>query len=284
MALVSLRGVSIAFGGPTLLDKVDWQVERGERVGLVGRNGAGKSTLLKLLHGDLAPDEGEVLRPGGVRVARLIQEVPEGRGGTVFDEVAAGIDEGDGGHTADHAIDRVLSRMKLDPDIAFASLSSGMKRRVLLARSLAREPDVLLLDEPTNHLDIESIRWLEDHLLRFGGTLVFVTHDRTFLGRLATRIVEVDRARLFDWSCDYPTFLERKEAALGGRGAPGGPLRQAAGPGGGLDSQGHPGPPDPQRGAGPGAQGPPRGAPRTPRADRQRPDAGPGSRAVGLAS
>ena len=104
--------------------------------------------------------------------------------------------------------------MKLDPDVPFESLSSGMKRRVLLAKSLVLEPDVLLLDEPTNHLDIESIRWLEDYLLRFGGTLVFVTHDRTFLSRLATRIVEVDRGRLFDWSCDYPTFLERKEAAL----------------------------------------------------------------------
>ena len=104
--------------------------------------------------------------------------------------------------------------MKLDADAPFASLSSGMKRRVLLAKSLVLEPDVLLLDEPTNHLDIDSIRWLEDYLLRYGGTLVFVTHDRTFLSRLATRIVEVDRGRLFDWSCDYPTFLERKEAAL----------------------------------------------------------------------
>jgi ABC transport system ATP-binding/permease protein len=209
-----MRGVSLAFGGPTILDRVDWQVERGERVGLVGRNGAGKSTLMRLLHGDLKPDEGEVIRQG-VRIARLPQEVPEGRGGSVFDEVAAGSEE-EGDHEAApaHAVDRVLSRMKLDPDVPFASLSSGMKRRVLLAKSLVNEPDVLLLDEPTNHLDIESIRWLEDYLLRFGGTLVFVTHDRTFLSRLATRIVEVDRGRLFDWSCDYSTFLERKEAAL----------------------------------------------------------------------
>ena len=215
MALVSMREVSLAFGGPTILDKVDWQVERGERVGLVGRNGAGKSTLMRLLHGDLKPDDGEVIRQG-VRIARLPQEVPQGRGGSVFDEVAAGLDEGGSGADAvpDHAVDRVLSRMKLDPDAPFESLSSGMKRRVLLAKSLVLEPDVLLLDEPTNHLDIESIRWLEDYLLRFGGTLVFVTHDRTFLSRLATRIVEVDRGRLFDWSCDYPTFLERKEAAL----------------------------------------------------------------------
>ncbi len=207
MALVSMRGVSLAFGGPKLLDGVDWQVERGERVGLVGRNGAGKSTLMRLLHGDLKPDEGEVLRPGGVRIARLPQEVPEGRGGSVFDEVAS-VD------VPAHLVEKTLSRMGLDPDATFASLSSGMKRRVLLARSLSAEPDVLLLDEPTNHLDIESIRWLEDYLLRFGGTLVFVTHDRTFLSRLATRIVEVDRGRLFDWSCDYPSFLERKEAAL----------------------------------------------------------------------
>jgi len=215
MALVSMRGVSVAFGGPTLLDRVDWQVERGERVGLVGRNGAGKSTLMRLLHGDLSPDDGEVIRPQGVRIARLPQEVPQGRGGSVFDEVAAGLEEGDGARAApDHAVDKVLSRMRLDPDVPFESLSSGMKRRVLLARSLVLDPDVLLLDEPTNHLDIESIRWLEEYLLRFGGTLVFVTHDRTFLGRLATRIVEVDRGRLFDWSCDYPTFLGRKEAAL----------------------------------------------------------------------
>ncbi len=216
MALVSMRGVSVAFGGPTLLDRVDWQVERGERVGLVGRNGAGKSTLMRLLHGDLKPDDGEVIRPQGVRISRLPQEVPVGRGGSTFDEVAAGLEEDPAGAKAapDHAVDKVLSRMKLDPDAAFESLSSGMKRRVLLAKSLVLEPDVLLLDEPTNHLDIESIRWLEDYLLRFGGTLVFVTHDRTFLSRLATRIVEVDRGRLFDWSCDYPTFLDRKEAAL----------------------------------------------------------------------
>ncbi len=215
MALVSMRGVSVAFGGPTLLDRVNWQVERGERVGLVGRNGAGKSTLMRLLHGDLKPDDGEVIRQG-VRIARLPQEVPEGRGGSVFDEVAAGPEEeGEAGeHAPAHAVDRILSRMKLDPDVPFESLSSGMKRRVLLAKSMVLEPDVLLLDEPTNHLDIESIRWLEEYLLRFGGTLVFVTHDRTFLSRLATRIVEVDRGRLFDWSCDYTTFLERKEAAL----------------------------------------------------------------------
>ena len=218
MALVSMRGVSLAFGGPKLLDGVDWQVERGERVGLVGRNGAGKSTLMRLLGGEIGPDEGEVIRPGGVKIARLPQDVPQGRGGSVFDEVAAGPERVGKGAAPEpappHLVEKILSRMKLDPDAAFGSLSSGMKRRVLLAQALVLEPDVLLLDEPTNHLDIESIRWLEDYLLRWDGTLIFVTHDRTFLSRLATRIVEVDRARLFDWSCDYPTFLERKEAAL----------------------------------------------------------------------
>ncbi|WP_435019024.1 ATP-binding cassette domain-containing protein [Tundrisphaera sp. TA3] len=216
MALVSMRGVGIAFGGPKLLDGVDWQLEHGQRVGLVGRNGAGKTTLMRLLHGDVSPDEGEIVRSQGARIARLPQDVPAGRGGSVYDEVAAPPDDGDrAAHPPEaHVIEKILSRMGLDPDAAFASLSSGMKRRVLLARALASEPDVLLLDEPTNHLDIESIRWLEDYLMRYGGTLVFVTHDRTFLSRLATRIVEVDRGRLFDWSCDYPTFLERKEAAL----------------------------------------------------------------------
>jgi len=212
MALLSLRGVSLAFGGPRLLDGVDLQVERGERVCLLGRNGEGKSTLLKLIGGALEPDEGEIARQQGLRVARLAQEVPRDRVGTVADEVAGG--QAAGGDA--HKVEAVISRMGLDPDARFEALSSGMKRRVLLARSLVDEPDVLLLDEPTNHLDIASIRWLEDALLRFGGTLIFVTHDRVFLGRLATRIVELDRGRLFDWECDYPTFLKRKEESLAG--------------------------------------------------------------------
>ena len=210
MALLSLRGVSLAFGGPRLLDGVDLAVERGERVCLLGRNGEGKSTLLKLIGGALEPDEGDVIRQQGLRIARLAQEVPAGRGGTVAEEVAAG--QAEGGDA--HKVEAVLSRMGLDPDARFEALSSGMKRRVLLAKALVDEPDVLLLDEPTNHLDIASIRWLEDALLRFGGTLIFVTHDRVFLGRLATRIVELDRGKLYDWECDYPTFLKRKEEAL----------------------------------------------------------------------
>ena len=215
MALVSLRGVRLAFGGPMLLDGVDLMIERGERVCLLGRNGEGKSTLLRLIRGDLEADEGEVVRQQGLRVARLPQEVPEGRGGTVAEEVSAGLDDPE--HPAiesDHRVDAVISRMGLDPTERFAELSSGMKRRVLLARAIVDEPDILLLDEPTNHLDIESIRWLEEFLLRYGGTLAFVTHDRVFLSRLATRIVELDRGRLYDWACDYPTFLKRKEDVL----------------------------------------------------------------------
>src|SRR4051794_1717617 len=191
MALLSLRDVTLAFGGPKLLDGVDWQVERNERVCLLGRNGEGKSTLLRLVEGLIEADSGEGIRQQGLRVASLPQQVPVGFEGTVAEEVAEGLADGAGAH--DHRVEAVLSRLGLDPEAPFESLSSGMKRRVLLARALVAEPDILLLDEPTNHLDIESIRWLEETLARFEGTLVFVTHDRAFLTRLATRIVELDR-------------------------------------------------------------------------------------------
>ncbi len=215
MALLSLRDVSLAFGGPRLLDHVDWQVERGERVCLLGRNGEGKSTLLKLVHGEIVPDDGEIIRQQGLRIARLPQEVPEGECGAVFQVVAEGLTEA-GEHLSgsEHRVDAIISRMGLDAETPFETLSSGMKRRVLLAKAIVNDPDILLLDEPTNHLDIEAIRWLEDFLLRYGGTLVFVTHDRVLLERLATRIVELDRAHLYDWACDYPTFLKRKEELL----------------------------------------------------------------------
>ncbi|HVX12993.1 MAG TPA: ATP-binding cassette domain-containing protein [Pirellulales bacterium] len=215
MAILTLREVTLDFGGPPLIDHVDWTVDRGERICLLGRNGEGKSTLLKLIDGELSPDSGEIVRQQGIRVARLQQEVPRGTANSIFDEVADGL--GAAGHEvqgAEHRVEAVLSRMELPPEAMFPSLSAGMKRRVLLAKAIVGEPDILLLDEPTNHLDIDAICWLEDFLLRFAGTLIFVTHDRTLLERLATRIVELDRGRLFDWRCDYPTFLERKEAAL----------------------------------------------------------------------
>ncbi len=214
MALLSLRDVSLAFGGPRLLDRVDLQIERGERVSLLGRNGEGKSTLLRLFRGEVAPDEGEVIRQQGLRIALLPQEVPQGRGGTVAEEVAEGLEELGAAAGPDFRVDTIISRMDLDPHARFADLSSGMKRRVLLAKALVSDPDILLLDEPTNHLDIDAIRWLEEFLLRGGVTLVFVTHDRVFLGRLASRIVELDRGKLYDWDCDYPTFLKRKEDLL----------------------------------------------------------------------
>ena len=194
------------------------QIETGEWIGLLGRNGMGKSTLLKLVNGDLEPQSGSVARQQNLRVAYLPQEVPLGLAGSVAEIVAAGL-AGNSNNPTEHwqgqlQVEQVMARMELDPALQFDTLSAGMKRRVLLARGLARDPEVLLLDEPTNHLDIASIDWLEDFLTRWGGTLFFVTHDRAFLQRIAHRIVELDRGRLFDWNCDYPTFLQRKESML----------------------------------------------------------------------
>ena len=221
MALISLQEVSLGFGGPLLLEDVNLQIERGEWIGLLGRNGMGKSTLLKLIYGDLTPDSGAVARLQNLRVAYLPQEVPQGLSGTVAEIVTSGqeanaavIPGSDDAWQRQLQVDKIISRMQLDPLAQFGLLSAGLKRRALLARGLVREPDLLLLDEPTNHLDIEAISWLEDFLVRWGGTLLFVTHDRVFLQRLAKRIVELDRGRLFDWNCDYATFLQRKEAML----------------------------------------------------------------------
>ena len=219
MALVSLQDVNLGFGGPLLLENVNLQIENGERIGLLGRNGMGKSTLLKLIYGDIFPESGSVSRQQNTRVAYLPQEVPEGFAGRVAEIVESSL--GSPGTNLDESawqrqmqVEKVLARMQLDGEALFESLSAGMKRRVLLARGLVREPDLLLLDEPTNHLDIDSIDWLEDFLLRWGGTLLFVTHDRVFLQKMTTRIIELDRGRLFDWNCSYPVFLQRKEAML----------------------------------------------------------------------
>ena len=218
MALIGMRDVCIGFGGPLLLDHVNFHIERGERVCLLGRNGTGKSTLMRLLNGDLAPDEGEVVSVKGLRVSFLPQEVPEETTGTVLEIVASGLEEpgtvlsGSDGRL--HRAERTISRMDLKAEERFESLSAGLKRRAMLARGLVGEPDLLLLDEPTNHLDIDAIDWMEEFLLRFEGTLLFVTHDRRFLKKLATRTLELDRGRLTDWPCDYETFQERKQAAL----------------------------------------------------------------------
>jgi len=247
--LVALDHLHHAYGHLPLLDDVTLQVEPGERVAIIGRNGAGKSTLLQILSGELAPDRGTVWREPGARVARLVQDVPLSTTAAVFDVVAEGLGDLAGlvqayHHAAvevahDHSaramerlgalqheleerdgwrleqrVELVLSRLSLAADVVVDTLSGGWKRRVLLARALVAQPELLLLDEPTNHLDVEAIEWLEAFLLDYAGAVVFVTHDRAFLERLATRIVELDRGRLTSWAGDYATFVRKKEEWL----------------------------------------------------------------------
>ena len=244
MPLITLNNVDYGVGGPLLLDDVVLSVEPGERIALIGRNGAGKSTLMRLIAGEIHPDDGEIRREGGVRVARLEQEVPAGAEGDVWDVVAGGLGELGAwlaqyhhlshaehvdtdalakvqqkiedaqGWSLDQRVTETLQRLELDGDALFARLSGGMKRRVLLARALVSSPDVLLLDEPTNHLDIEAIDWLEGFLKGWQGALVFVTHDRRFLRALATRIVEIDRGQVTSWPGDWDNYLRRREERL----------------------------------------------------------------------
>lgn len=249
MALISLQEISLKFGGPLIFDRLNLQLEPGERVALLGRNGAGKTTLMKVMAGELSPDDGSMTLQKGIQVAHLPQEVPVEMKGNVYDIVLSGLGEranllsryhqlthrlhtehtkellcqldsvqAELDHTAswdvNNEVEYIISLMKLDADSDFQNLSGGQKRRVLLARALVLKPEVLLMDEPTNHLDIDSINWLEGFLADYPGTVFFVTHDRMFMTHLATRIVELDRGRLFNWSCDYKTFLERKQAAL----------------------------------------------------------------------
>ena len=239
---MQLQRVDFSIGGPLLLEHVDLTLEPNERVCIVGRNGAGKSTLMRLLAGELTADDGEVRLQNGIVVARMAQEVPQGTEGTVFDVVAEGL--GDLGHLlaqyhhalhdgdmeamgnaqeqieAQHGWDldlrvqQVLTKLELPEDADFAALSGGMKRRVLLAQALVRKPDILLLDEPTNHLDIDAIAWLEGFLKQFEGSIVFVTHDRSFLRALATRIIEIDRGQVTSWPGDYENYLRRREERL----------------------------------------------------------------------
>ena len=217
MALLSLLDVSHAFGGPPVLDHVNFQVNPGERVCLLGRNGAGKSTLMKLIVGEMKPDTGQVFRQPGAHFARLVQEVPADLKGNVHDLVAAGLRSADPHEEdwqRDVRLEDLLAQTGLDPHAEFASLSGGLKRRALLARALASQPDLLLLDEPTNHLDLAAILWLEEFLLAQKIGLFFVTHDRAFLKKLATRIVELDRGVITNWDCDYDTFLTRRQERL----------------------------------------------------------------------
>src|SRR5688500_15362554 len=244
MPLITLNGVDYGVGGPLLLERVDLAIEPGERIALIGRNGAGKSTLLRLLAGELVPDDGEIRREGGRRVARLEQEVPLDTVGSVFDVVAAGLGdlgklladyhhlihaehidtdalaqvqgriEAVHGWSLDSKVEETLARLGLDGDASFAALSGGMKRRVLLARALVSAPDLLLLAEPTTPLAIEAIDWLEGFLKAWPGALVFVTHARRFLRALATRIVEIDRGRVTSWPGDWDNYQRRREERL----------------------------------------------------------------------
>ena len=215
MALLSFREVSFRMLGVPLLDGVRFSLERGERICLTGRNGTGKSTTMRLIMGEHEPDSGEIVRDAMTRIGYLPQDIPE-LAGTVQEIVRTGAlhHEEEGDWKVDLETENWVERVGLDPDAVFSELSGGQKRRVLLARALAGEPDLLLLDEPTNHLDIASISWMEDVLLSSGVALMFVTHDRAFLRRVANRILELDRGRLFDWACSYDQFLERKQAML----------------------------------------------------------------------
>ena len=220
MPLVTLDRVSSAYGHLPLLDNASLQVDAGERVCVIGRNGTGKSTLLRIIDGELEPDSGSVWRQPALRIGRLPQDVVLRDSRPVFEVVADGLGmDGDEEWQRETRVKRVLSRLDLDAGACVAALSGGWRRRVLLARALVGEPDLLLLDEPTNHLDIEAMTWLETFLIDYPGAITFVTHDRVFLQRVATRIVELDRGRLSSWPGDYAAFLRNKEAALANEAA-----------------------------------------------------------------
>jgi len=249
MPLLRLDNISLAFGHRALLDSVNLEVARGERVCLVGRNGEGKSSLLRVISGEVSADDGELWVRPGMRVAYLAQEAALDSRDTVFDVVAGGLPElgqlitdyhhavaalgqsddevglqrladlqhaleSAGGWQLEQRVESVLSRLALDGEAGFHTLSGGWRRRVLLARALVSDPDVLLLDEPTNHLDIEAINWLEDFMVDYRGALLFISHDRAFVRRLATRIIELDRGQLSSWPGGYDDYLRRKADQL----------------------------------------------------------------------
>ena len=249
MALINLREINLSFGGPPLLEGISLQIEPGDRLCLMGRNGSGKSSLLKLISGEMPPESGEIQRQQGLKVAQVSQEAPAGLSGTVFDVVASGMGnvadlladyhhvshklamdgdeeqfarleelqnrlEENGGWSLHQGVERVLKRLNLDTEAEFTTLSGGTKRRVLLARALVSSPDLLILDEPTNHLDIDTILWLEEFLAKSVKTVLFVTHDRAFARRLANRVAELDRGRLYAFSCGFDEFVARRGALL----------------------------------------------------------------------
>ena len=249
MPLINLQNVLLSYGKPPLIDYVNLVIERGERVCIIGRNGAGKSTLLKIINGQVLPDEGKIKRASDVKVAQLEQSVPQNTTGNVFDVISEGLGkEGKliqkfhyltqqlnhdsspkifsdleqcqaeldriDGWDINSRVESIITKMKLNPEADISSLSGGFKRRVLLARALVANPDLLLLDEPTNHLDIEAIQWIEQFLIKWEGSLLFISHDRHFMDNLANRFVEIDRGKLVEFDCDYSTYLARKQDNL----------------------------------------------------------------------
>jgi ABC transport system ATP-binding/permease protein len=216
MPIVRLDKVSLSFGLKPLLDGVALQLRRGERVCLLGRNGEGKSSLLRLITREIVPDNGEVWVRPGAKVASLAQEVSPASNQSVLEIVRGGTAGGgvDGDWQSELQVDQVISRLELDRDASMGALSGGWRRRVMLGRALVAEPDLLLLDEPTNHLDIDAISWLEDMMMEFRGALLFISPDRAFVRRLATRIVELDRGQLRVWPGSYDDYVVQKRAAL----------------------------------------------------------------------
>lgn len=208
MALLSVKDLTLRFSDPPLLDNVSFDILENERVCLMGRNGEGKSTLLKILSGEMEANSGKIIRKNGLRTARLIQEIPASIDGTVRDIVIGKTSER---HSTGEDI---LGKTGIDPDALYNSLSGGQKRRVLFAKALAEEPDLLLLDEPTNHLDIPSIQWLEGILARLPCAVLFISHDRAFVRRLASRILELDRGRIRSWNFPYDEFVRHRDEAL----------------------------------------------------------------------
>ncbi|MDP0563424.1 MAG: ATP-binding cassette domain-containing protein [Candidatus Endonucleobacter sp. (ex Gigantidas childressi)] len=246
MSIIRLENISLAYGDMPLLDKAELQINRGERVCVLGRNGAGKSTLFKVISGQVDADDGSVWRKPGIKIGMLNQNLPAQDDKSVYEVVASGLAEAGelinryhtlvqniesdedmkaleevqqlleavDGWQLQQKVDTVIKKLELPEFKQMKELSGGWRRRVELAQALVCQPDLLILDEPTNHLDIIAIDWLEKQLLDFKGALLFITHDRFFLQSLATRIIELDRGALTSWNCDYKTFLEQKAHAL----------------------------------------------------------------------